>query len=101
MNKLIFFFLIILLFLSKTQNIFAYQETFTVDNIIIDVNIKQSNYKNKYINIGFRKSFQKLVTNILKSEDQNFKIPNWVGKEVTNDLRYYNMNLISFPYNKW
>ena len=37
----------------------------------------------------------------LKSEDQNFKIPRWVGKEVTNDLRYYNMNLISFPYNKW
>ena len=70
MNKLIFFFLIILLFLSKTQNIFAYQETFTVDNIIIEGNINQSNYKNKYINIGFRKSFQKLVTNILKSEDQ-------------------------------
>ena len=37
----------------------------------------------------------------LRSEDQNFKIPRWVGKEVTNDLRYYNMNLISFPYNKW
>ena len=70
MNKLNFFFLIILLFLSKTQNIFAYQETFTVDNIIIEGNINQSNYKNKYINIGFRKSFQKLVTNILKSEDQ-------------------------------
>ena len=70
MNKLIFFFLIILLFLSKTQNIFAYQETFTVDNIIIEGNINQSNYKNKYINIGFRKSFQKLVANILKSDDQ-------------------------------
>ena len=40
MNKLIFSFLIILLFLSKTQNIFAYQETFTVDNIIIEGNIK-------------------------------------------------------------
>ena len=37
----------------------------------------------------------------LRSEDQNFKIPRWVGKEVTSDLRYYNMNLISFPYNKW
>tara|TARA_A100000164_G_scaffold369309_1_gene393697 strand:+ start:63 stop:1115 length:1053 start_codon:yes stop_codon:yes gene_type:complete len=70
MNKLIFFILIILLFLSKTQNIFAYQETFTVDNIIIEGNIYQSNYKDKYINIGFRKSFQKLVVNILKTEDQ-------------------------------
>ncbi len=70
MKKLIFFSLIILLFLSKTQNIFSNEDTFTVDNIVIEGNINQSDYKNKYINIAFRKSFQKLITNILKSEDQ-------------------------------
>ena len=70
MNKLIFFFLIILLFLSKTQNIFSNEDTFTVDNIVIEGNINQTNNKNKYINIAFRKSFQKLITNILKLEDQ-------------------------------
>ena len=70
MKKLNFFFLIILLFLSKTQNVFSNEDTFTVDNIVIEGNFNQSNYKNKYIDIGFRKSFQKLVANILKSEDQ-------------------------------
>lgn len=70
MKKKIFFFLIILLFLSKTQNIFSNEDTFTVDNIVIEGNINQTNNKNKYINIAFRKSFQKLITNILKLEDQ-------------------------------
>ena len=70
MKNLIIFFLIILLFSTKTQNIFANQETFTVDNVVIEGNIKQTNYKNKYVDIGFRKSFEKLVANILKTEDQ-------------------------------
>ena len=70
MKKKFFFFLIILLFLSKTQNIFSNEDTFTVDNIVIEGNINQTNNKNKYINIAFRKSFQKLITNILKLEDQ-------------------------------
>jgi adenylate cyclase len=37
----------------------------------------------------------------LKSEDQPFKKPEWVGDEVTGDPRYFNANLISHPYTKW
>jgi len=37
----------------------------------------------------------------LKSEDQTFKKPEWVGDEVTGDPRYFNANLISHPYTKW
>jgi len=37
----------------------------------------------------------------LKSEDENFKIPDWILKEVTNEQRYYNMNLIINPFNIW
>ena len=37
----------------------------------------------------------------LKSEDQQFKKPEWVGQEVTGDPRYFNANLISNPYTKW
>ena len=29
----------------------------------------------------------------LKSEDQEVSFPNWVGKEVTNDKRYFNSNM--------
>jgi CYTH domain-containing protein len=37
----------------------------------------------------------------LESEDQFFSKPDWVGKEVTGDSRYFNANLIKNPYAKW
>ncbi len=37
----------------------------------------------------------------LESEDQKFEIPEWVGEEVTGDLRYFNSNLINHPYTNW
>lgn len=32
---------------------------------------------------------------------QIFAKPDWLGEEVTHDLRYYNNNLVAHPYNKW
>ena len=37
----------------------------------------------------------------LKTEDQAFKKPDWIGEEVTRDPRYFNANLIKHPYSKW
>ncbi len=37
----------------------------------------------------------------LESEDQVFEKPDWVGKEVTGDPKYYNSNLIKHPFSKW
>ena len=37
----------------------------------------------------------------LTSEEQTVKIPPWIGKEVTHDQRYYNLNLVKNPYKKW
>jgi len=37
----------------------------------------------------------------LEYEGQEFEIPPWVGKEVTDDSRYYNANLIKNPYSNW
>lgn len=37
----------------------------------------------------------------LESIDQHFDIPPWIGKEVTDDPRYYNANLVSNPFSKW
>ena len=37
----------------------------------------------------------------LKSENENFKIPDWIKKEVTNDSKYYNMNLLQKPFKTW
>lgn len=37
----------------------------------------------------------------LESEGQSFDIPPWIGKEVTDDPRYFNANLVSRPYETW
>lgn len=37
----------------------------------------------------------------LKDEEEEFAIPGWIGREVTNDDRYYNANLVANPYEKW
>jgi CYTH domain-containing protein len=37
----------------------------------------------------------------LDSEDQPFTKPDWIGEEVTDDPRYFNSNLIAYPFTKW
>lgn len=37
----------------------------------------------------------------LKSEDEHFEKPLWLGKEVTGDPRYYNSYLSGHPYSRW
>jgi adenylate cyclase len=37
----------------------------------------------------------------LSSEDENFEKPNWLGEEVTGDVKYYNSMLMKLPYSKW
>jgi adenylate cyclase len=37
----------------------------------------------------------------LKSEDQTFDKPVWVGDEVTSDPRYFNANLVKSPFTRW
>ncbi len=33
--------------------------------------------------------------------DETFDIPEWIGDEVTEDNRYYNIYLLKHPYNVW
>lgn len=37
----------------------------------------------------------------LLSENEQFKRPAWLGKEVTNLSKYYNSSLSSHPYSSW
>ena len=37
----------------------------------------------------------------LGSEDEAFDKPDWIGREVTGDRRYYNASLIRLPYSQW
>lgn len=37
----------------------------------------------------------------LKSENEPFSKPDWLGEEVSQDVRYFNCNLVDHPYKEW
>ena len=37
----------------------------------------------------------------LETEDETFERPNWLGEEVTANIRYYNSQLSKNPYKTW
>lgn len=37
----------------------------------------------------------------LKSEDESYQKPEWLGEEVTGKKEYYNARLSEFPFSKW
>lgn len=37
----------------------------------------------------------------LDHEDELFEHPSWLGPEVSDDVRYYNVNLVKHPYKDW
>jgi len=37
----------------------------------------------------------------LETEDQSFELPDWVGREVSGDARYYNASLARKPFTNW
>lgn len=37
----------------------------------------------------------------LKNETEGFKKPNWLGEEVTGQIKYYNSQLSKKPFNQW
>jgi len=37
----------------------------------------------------------------LSKEDEFFLTPDWIGKEVTEETKYYNSQLIENPYSEW
>ena len=42
-----------------------------------------------------------LVEVELDAEDAAFEMPDWAGKEVSDDSRYYNVNLAQRPFSRW
>lgn len=37
----------------------------------------------------------------LDSPDEEFPRPEWLGREVTGEVRFYNSRLLEYPYRKW
>ena len=37
----------------------------------------------------------------LDATDETFNLPDWIGEEVSNDPRYYNICLVTHPFKQW
>jgi adenylate cyclase len=37
----------------------------------------------------------------LEAEEQHVSLPAWIDKEVSEDPRYFNVNLVKNPFRKW
>ena len=37
----------------------------------------------------------------LRDEHQQFRLPDWIGREVTGQLQYYNSALVTRPFGEW
>ena len=62
------------------------------------------NYKNKLWEVDEFEGLNKglLIAEIeLGSEDETIEIPDWLEKEVSHEMKYYNSNLHKKPFSSW
>lgn len=79
-----------------------------VDNLCEPPLIEKTRYKIKYAGLiwevdEFAGENQGLIVAEVELPDENYplELPDWIGKEVSDDLRYYNVNLAQHPYSQW
>lgn len=79
-----------------------------LDNLCEKPQIAKNRHRVKYgkhtweIDEFFGDNLGLMVAEIeLGSTDESFEIPEWIGMEVTDDKRYYNVNLVKHPYKDW
>jgi len=79
-----------LLTLCDSGLIEKHRHTISIDNVVWEVDEF----------IGENKGL--VVAEVeLTSEDQSITLPQWIGKEVSQDARYFNSALSQLPYSKW
>lgn len=79
-----------------------------IDNLCVKPVIEKTRYMINYmhhtweIDIFSGDNEGLIVAEIeLSSPDEAFEKPSWLGKEVSNDARYYNVCLVKNPYKSW
>lgn len=85
--------------LAEAKNLIQLCENGVIDKIRYEVEVGKHTYE---VDEFFGDNEGLIVAEIeLKSEDETFEKPHWLGKEVTNDERYYNAYLSNNPFKNW
>lgn len=85
--------------LADAKNLIQLCENGVIDKIRYEVEVGNHTYE---VDEFFGDNEGLVVAEIeLKSEEETFEKPNWLGQEVTNDERYYNAYLSNNPFKNW
>lgn len=85
--------------LQEAEQLLPLCEKGIIDKTRYEINVGQHVYE---VDIFTGDNEGLIVAEIeLKSENETFEKPDWLGKEVTGDKRYYNAYLSNFPYKNW
>jgi len=84
---------------SDAEQLLPLCEKGTIDKIRYEVSVGKHIYE---VDVFAGDNEGLIVAEIeLSSEDESFEKPNWLGKEVTGEERYYNAFLSNYPYKNW
>ena len=85
--------------LQDAEKLLAICESGTVDKIRHEVKVGNHMYE---VDVFAGENEGLIIAEIeLGDENENFKKPSWLGKEVTNDERFYNAYLSVKPFKSW
>ena len=84
---------------SDAENLLRLCEKGVIDKIRYEVIIGVHVYE---VDVFAKENEGLVIAEIeLSSEEETFEKPNWLGKEVTGDERYYNSYLSKTPFKNW
>lgn len=84
---------------SDAENLLRLCEKGVIDKIRYEVIVGVHVYE---VDVFAKENEGLVIAEIeLSSEEETFEKPNWLGKEVTGDERYYNSYLSKTPFKNW
>lgn len=85
--------------LKDAENLLPLCEKGLIDKIRYEIKIGNHMYE---VDVFAGENEGLIIAEIeLQSEDEKFEKPNWIGRELTNDARFYNAYLSHHPFKSW
>ena len=85
--------------LDEAQQLLSLCEKGVIEKIRYEVPVGNHIYE---VDVFEGENFGLVIAEIeLQSETEEFSVPDWIGKEVTNDTKYYNAYLSNNPFSGW
>ena len=84
---------------DEAEALFLLCEPGSIEKVRYEISVKNHTYE---VDVFEGDNAGLILAEIeLTNEDESFVKPDWLGKEVTGDSRYYNSQLSKHPYNSW